>query len=137
MNLDRHAYESLFFFERLEYTKITQIAKTDRIEFISNIGGNLSLFVGISFVSFFEIIEIIIEVLIILFQKNKFTRSNLSGEIDIQFKSIEIQYFHLQKLEIEIQNQKELLQLINDKLKIKDYDFNQPNTKASTISNFL
>jgi len=37
----------------------------------TNFGGLLGLFVGMSFLSFGELIQIIIEVLIILFEKNK------------------------------------------------------------------
>ncbi len=76
LNTTIRPYESCFFFESLEYTYITQIPKTTLYDFISSIGGSLSLFVGLSFVSFFEIIEIIIEVTFILFQKTKISTEN-------------------------------------------------------------
>ena len=58
-------------FKNLEYTSIEQLAKMSLSDLISNIGGNLGLFIGISFLSFAEIIEILIEVLIFLINKNK------------------------------------------------------------------
>jgi hypothetical protein len=59
------------YYENLEYTSINQLPKMDIIDLISNIGSNLSLFIGISFLSFAEIIEIIGEILIILFEKKE------------------------------------------------------------------
>ena len=38
---------------------------------ISNIGGNLGLFVGISFLSFAEIIELLLETIYILFERKR------------------------------------------------------------------
>jgi len=54
------------YYDNLEYTSITQLPKMDEFDLISNIGSNLSLFIGISFLSFAEIIEIIGEIIIIL-----------------------------------------------------------------------
>ena len=54
------------YYDKLTYTGITKDAKTELIDLISNIGGLLGLFLGISFLSFVEIIEIIIETLIIM-----------------------------------------------------------------------
>jgi hypothetical protein len=54
------------FYESLSYTLIDQIPKMNVIDFISNIGGNLGLFIGVSFLSFAEIIELFIEILFIL-----------------------------------------------------------------------
>ena len=54
------------YYDQLIYIKITKNIKTELIDLISNIGGLLGLFLGISFLSFVEIIEIIIETLIIM-----------------------------------------------------------------------
>jgi hypothetical protein len=62
------------YYENLEYTSINQLPKMDIFDLISNIGSNLSLFIGISFLSFAEIIEIIGEILIILFEKKESLR---------------------------------------------------------------
>ena len=47
------------------------MAKTPLIGLIANIGGLLGLFIGVSFLSFGEIIEIIIEIFFIIFEKKK------------------------------------------------------------------
>ena len=57
------------YYENLEYTSIIQLPKMDIFDLISNIGSNLSLFIGVSFLSFAEIIEIFGEILIILLEK--------------------------------------------------------------------
>ncbi len=49
------------------------------LDLISNIGSNLSLFIGISFISFAEIIEILGEIIIILFEKKKKKQSFMSN----------------------------------------------------------
>ena len=59
------------YYEHLEYTRISQLPKMDLSDLISNIGSNLSLFIGISFLSFAEIIEILIEIIIILLEKKQ------------------------------------------------------------------
>jgi hypothetical protein len=59
------------FFDDFKYTLISETIKTKEIDLVSSIGGMLGLFIGCSFVSVFELIELIIEVVFILFQKNK------------------------------------------------------------------
>ena len=51
------------------YTTITELAKQEFLDLISNIGGNLGLFIGISFLSFAEIFELLFEIVFILSQK--------------------------------------------------------------------
>ena len=63
--------ETQIYFEDFKYTLITETGKTNNIDLVSNIGGMLSLFIGLSFVSLFEFIEIIIELFFNFFQKNK------------------------------------------------------------------
>jgi len=65
--------ETRFFvyFESLRYTFINQSPKTKEFDLLSNIGGILGLFIGISFVTLFEIVELFIEILFIIYeQKN-------------------------------------------------------------------
>ena len=57
------------FYEDLKYTLISQQPKMHFIDLISNIGGSLGLFVGISFISFLELFEILIEIIFIHFEK--------------------------------------------------------------------
>ena len=49
----------------------------DIFDLISNIGGNLGLFIGISFLSFAEIIELFLETIHILLEKKSFHSLNL------------------------------------------------------------
>jgi len=56
------------YYENLEYTSISQVAHMDLLDLISNIGSNLSLFIGISFISFAEIVELLIEIFCIFFE---------------------------------------------------------------------
>ncbi len=57
------------FYESLQYTVIDQIEKMDIFDLISNIGGNLGLFIGISFLSFAELIELFVEIICITTSK--------------------------------------------------------------------
>jgi len=57
------------FYEDLKYTWINQKPKMQFIDLISNIGGSLGLFVGISFISFLDLFEILIEIICIYFGK--------------------------------------------------------------------
>jgi hypothetical protein len=57
------------FYKTLKYTSIVQQSKIEPTQLISNLGGYLGLFVGLSFVSLFEIAEIIIQILRILCRK--------------------------------------------------------------------
>jgi len=50
----------------LKYTLISENAKTEPYNLISNIGGTSGLFLGISFLSFIEIVEIIFEIICFL-----------------------------------------------------------------------
>jgi hypothetical protein len=57
------------YYDNLEYTSISQLPKMDTFHLIASIGGDLGLFIGISFLSFAEIIEILGEIIIILIEK--------------------------------------------------------------------
>ena len=52
------------YYPQFSYTVITELRKIPIIDLFSNIGGTLGLFLGISFLSFIEIVELIIEILI-------------------------------------------------------------------------
>jgi amiloride-sensitive sodium channel subunit alpha/amiloride-sensitive sodium channel subunit gamma len=64
------------YYDSLDYTSITESVKFSGSDLISNIGGTLGLFIGISVLSFVEIIEIIIEIFLI-FAKNKISTVEL------------------------------------------------------------
>jgi len=56
----------LYFFDT-RYTVISQKPKMEAFDLVSNLGGILGLFIGISFLSFVELIEILIEIFYIQF----------------------------------------------------------------------
>ena len=51
----------IFYFDESKYTEISQIAKTSLPDIVSNVGGTLGLFLGLSLLSFIEIFDFIIE----------------------------------------------------------------------------
>ena len=57
--------ELSIFYDTLTYTYVTESPKLDVIGLMANVGGNLSLFMGISIFSLFELIEIFIETYLI------------------------------------------------------------------------
>ena len=81
------------YFESLKYTSISQIPKTKGFDLVAEIGGILGLFIGLSFVSFFEIAELFIEVLFIFFQK----KTKISTLFQVCKKSSTLHFiiFHL------------------------------------------
>jgi len=59
----------LVYYKNLKYTLISQEPKTRLFTYISSIGGTFGLFLGISFLSFLEIFEILFEIIYILIGK--------------------------------------------------------------------
>ena len=67
------------YFDDLKYTLISESPKTSIFDLIANIGSALGLFIGISLLSFFEILEYMMELGLICFEsfkENKFSISN-------------------------------------------------------------
>ena len=58
------------FYDSTSYTTIEEMAKTDLIDLIANIGGTLGLFLGISVLSFVEIFQLIGNIIIFSVKKN-------------------------------------------------------------------
>lgn len=54
------------YYEELEYTMISEQPALSLIDVISNVGGTLGLFIGISLLSIFEILEIAIKIISVL-----------------------------------------------------------------------
>jgi len=69
------------FFDELKFTKYSEMPKTEPFSLISEMGGILGLFVGCSFVSFFEMAELLIEICFILFNNNKNKEIKKNGKI--------------------------------------------------------
>jgi hypothetical protein len=64
------------YYDKASYTSINEIRKIEIVDLIANIGGNLGLFLGVSFLSFAEIFELILEAFFILTQKNNNITNN-------------------------------------------------------------
>ena len=56
------------YYEDLKYSYISQQPKIEFVGLISNIGGSLGLFVGVSFISFLELFELLAEFVFIYFE---------------------------------------------------------------------
>ena len=63
-NLKRTMIQISVFYGDLGYNQFDQSAKTDVIDLVSNIGGTMGLFLGISFLSFIEIFDIFLQILL-------------------------------------------------------------------------
>jgi hypothetical protein len=74
-NLTSNDSENLIFFnvyyDKTSYTSISEVPQWSLFDLIASIGGTFGLFIGISFLSLIEIIELLIEVLIIIFRKRQ------------------------------------------------------------------
>jgi hypothetical protein len=70
-DLSKSLVQFSVYYKNFDYTLVSQTPKQELVDCVSNFGGLLGLFVGMSFLSFGELIEALIEVLIILFEKNK------------------------------------------------------------------
>jgi hypothetical protein len=54
----------------MAYTVITEKISMDIVSLLSNIGGTLSLFLGLSILSFVEILEFLVQTILIIKKKN-------------------------------------------------------------------
>lgn len=64
------------FYDELKYTLIEQIWKTSYTDLVSSVGGIFGLFLGMSFLSFVEVFEILFEVLILFSEKKLLINSH-------------------------------------------------------------
>jgi len=53
------------FYDTLSYELVVEMPKMNLVELIASIGGNLSLFVGVSIFTLFEVVEIVLEICLI------------------------------------------------------------------------
>ncbi len=63
------------YYDSLSYTLSNESPKTDIAAFLANIGGTISLFLGVSVLSIFEVIECVIEIYFIM-RSNKMQIKN-------------------------------------------------------------
>lgn len=64
LELARGSLVKIFvYFDQIKYTRITEASAVTFVDLIANIGGELGLFIGISFLSFVELIELSLELI--------------------------------------------------------------------------
>lgn len=71
-SLKRTIMRVSIFYDDLGFVQYEETAKTDVVELVSNIGGTLGLFLGMSFLSFVEVFDILLQ---ICFKKRKESNS--------------------------------------------------------------
>ena len=58
------------YYDSLSYIKTTESPKMNLVSLLASIGGNLSLLLGISLFSLFEVIELLMEIYFIFYKRN-------------------------------------------------------------------
>ena len=122
--------EIYFYYKTLKYKTVVQEPKMKWQQLISNLGGYLGLFVGLSFVSLFEITEIFIEIVFILTRKQNVKQTQMHHDNRlVSMPELEILKTELETLKLEMRNktldiQSELtMHRIENNEKIKRLDF--------------
>jgi len=91
--LDLGGYSYVYiYYPDFYYTSITEQSKTTFDNLIGNLGGLLGLFIGGSLISFFEIFELLISVLVIMF-KNRKKKVNLYQKKPLLKNQMTMVYF--------------------------------------------
>ena len=76
--LKRNVLSLNIFYDELKYTLIEEVPSIDLFTLFSGIGGIMGLFLGMSFINFFEIVELFIEILFFKIELyNKEKKSNI------------------------------------------------------------
>ena len=68
-NLERSILRMSIFYDSLSLIEVTEYPSFSLLDLISNMGGTIGLFLGMSVLSFIEIVEIVYEMLIFLIRK--------------------------------------------------------------------
>ena len=84
-------------YNQLGYTQIKEAQKITAIDLATNIGGTMGLFLGLSFLSFIEIIELLIEIIFVFFEKIYFRFFDLlNGKYEVmQYVVSKVGSYHL------------------------------------------
>ncbi len=93
MTLDKlrnHVAKIVMFYDEMKETEVNQEVKYHLTDLISNIGGTLSLFMGLSFLSFIEFIEIFISIASVLCKHKKDSYQNYKKHFSIEFKETHV-----------------------------------------------
>ena len=64
------------YYDTLSYTVTSELPKMDMVALMANIGGTLSLFLGISVLSVFEVVDVLIEIYFTLRSEDKVSNAN-------------------------------------------------------------
>lgn len=62
------------YYSEMKYTSIEELEKTNFLDLIASVGGTLGLFLGMSFLSFFEIFDVVIEIIYMFMENRKIRR---------------------------------------------------------------
>lgn len=75
-SLKRNIIKFSVFYGDLGYERYEELANMRLIDLVSNIGGTVGLFLGMSFLSFLELFDIILQILVYIFKKHASIRSS-------------------------------------------------------------
>lgn len=64
--LKRSILEVCIYFDELKYTMIEETEKMSWVDLISNCGGTMGLFIGVSFLSFIELVDLVLQILLVV-----------------------------------------------------------------------
>jgi len=64
--LKRSFLEVYVYFDELKYTMIEETEKMSIIDLISNCGWQMGLFIGVSFLSFIELVDLALQILLVI-----------------------------------------------------------------------
>ncbi|CAF0708693.1 unnamed protein product [Brachionus calyciflorus] len=82
-NISKSALIANIFYDELDYSVIEQVPAVSFDYLISNIGGNLGLFIGVSVLSLFELVEYMLQIIIFTIKTSKL---NKKSSINIKAK---------------------------------------------------
>lgn len=67
--IKRSVLSLVVYYDDLTYTSYSEVEKTSIIDLVSNIGGTLGLFLGMSFLSFVEIFDLLFQICLVCFSR--------------------------------------------------------------------
>lgn len=80
------------YYSDMKYTSIEEIEKTSFLDLVAGVGGTLGLFIGMSFLSFFEIIDVLLEIGYVF--AKKFVQTSLNNSIKPSHRVVSVKPAH-------------------------------------------
>lgn len=74
-NLKRQMVSVKVYYEDLNFIQITEVETSSLVDLLANIGGTLGLFIGVSFLSFFELVDVIYQIVVYVWHQLKIKRN--------------------------------------------------------------